>query len=245
MTSGFASRRITRDSLADELVGAIVAWRLPPARRLSEEWLARELGVSRTPVREALLRLESQRLAVRSPSGQLVVAPVSEHNVSDVFSVRIALEATAAREAAERVTDRELDDIAELLLRLAMALEAGQLRTFATYGRQFHAAVHAASRNDIAISYLATLQPHVDRYRYLTTLTEVRRPPEAEQGHRSLFLALQARDGAAAADAMTEHLAKGRKATLSAVSRALADPERFEIDLAAIGDGDTWRSPST
>lgn len=245
MANGFGSRRITRDSLGDELVSAIVAWRLPPARRLSEEWLARELGVSRTPVREALLRLESQRLAVRAPSGQLVVAPVSEHNVRDVFSVRIALEATAAREAAERVTDGEIDDMTQILLQLASALEAGQLRAFATYGRQFHAAVHRASRNEIAISYLATLQPHVDRYRYLTTLIEPRRPPEAEQDHRGLFLALQARDGAGAASAMTQHLAKGQMATLSAVKRALADPERLELDLAATGDGDTWRSPGT
>src|SRR3954453_13272993 len=99
------------DSVYATLRGAILEGQLTPGDSLIEWHVARQFGTSRTPVREALLRLESEGLAYRVPRRGLIVRHVTEHEVLEVYAVRIELEALAARQAAH---ESEPSDIAHL-----------------------------------------------------------------------------------------------------------------------------------
>src|SRR5215218_8543921 len=97
-------RSAAADAVYDALREAIVAKRLSPGDRLAEEQLAKQFGVSRTPVREALLRLEAEQFAARVARRGLVVRPIPEREVLEVYAVRAALDGLAASLAAEQAT---------------------------------------------------------------------------------------------------------------------------------------------
>src|SRR5437763_5675281 len=118
-----ASTSNAADSVYNTLRGAIVEGQLDPGDSLIEWHVARNFGTSRTPVREALLRLEAEGLAFRVPRRGLVVRHVSEHEIREVYAVRTALEALAAREAANEAMPSDIAHLRWINQRLAEAIE--------------------------------------------------------------------------------------------------------------------------
>lgn len=210
-------RRVTRDSVYDEIRGFIVEWELDPGERLSEEGLAERLSVSRTPVREALHRLEAEGLVVRNSNGSLSVAEASPHAARSVFKVRTSLERVAAREAAQRATEEEIEAMDRALAAMEVAVRLGDLRLVGTYGREFHALVHRACRNRICIAFLEQLQPHVDRYRMLTTGYDEQRSTHALEQHRSLLEAIKNGDQDLAEELAGTHTTTGEEIAIRAI----------------------------
>jgi DNA-binding GntR family transcriptional regulator len=110
------------DSVYLTLREAIVDGQLEPGDSLIEWHVARQFGTSRTPVREALLRLEAEGLAFRVPRRGLVVRKISEHEIFEVYAVRISLETLAAREAASEAMPSDISQLRWVNQRLAEAL---------------------------------------------------------------------------------------------------------------------------
>lgn len=216
-------RRVSTEDLAYlELRDVLARGEYPPAAQLSEEALATRLGVSRTPLRQALGRLRSEYLVDRSPGGRLFVTPVSPENARDIFAVRLALEHLALQQAFPHVTDQLLAVLRSLLAQMASLGEANP-DAVANYGGEFHATIYRAGGNEVNLALLAQLQGRIDRYRFLSTSTGVRRNRSAIREHQQIVAALEARDLPAAAAALDTHLQAAQTSVLGALRKLSGD----------------------
>jgi len=193
-----------REQIKDVILQRIVAGEYSPGERLVETRIAQELGVSQAPVREALRDLEQLGCVVHEPFRGCSVRAFSAEELLEAFPVRAALEALAARLAAERITEDELLRLAELLQRMRAAAQRGEAHDQSQANASFHATIVRAARNPtlerqwsflepFSRTYLTVSQPGLD----LLALSE---------RHVPILEALRARDGEAAAAAMHQHL---------------------------------------
>lgn len=204
-------RRVKRSSGFVEEVFEIIradimSLRIPPDSRISIDHLARELGVSQTPIREALSMLEAMGLVTRRRFAGYCSAPqLNTRQLNELFEVRLLLEPYAARRAAECMSAEQLDQIREL----ARSMEPGDSRTsydrFAVQDSQLHDLIAAASGNPLIQDALGRLHTHLHIFR-LRFHDEV--TTEACAEHAVLIDALSRRDGAAAEAAMRRHIEK-------------------------------------
>lgn len=222
-----AKRIILPDSAYLRIRDSIIHGQLPPKRQITEEGLADDLGVSRTPLREAITRLQADGLVVRAPNRRLFIAPVSVHEAENLFAVRMALEDLALTEAAERMTDELLMELGASLGRMERAYRSGQ-EDVAEGGRSFHDVLYHAAGNVINQEILWRLAVKVDRYRYIATGGGTRRQRQALRDHRAIHSALVARDVPAARAALRVHLDGARGEVL----KVLRGAERATRPLA-------------
>lgn len=156
---------MNRTSLADrayeELRSAVVAGRLQPGTLMVETDLAQMLGVSRTPVREALVRLELEGFVVRRPGGGLEVHWHTRKSLDDLYLVRELLEGYAARLAASRISDRELDHLDELLQADVEAYRHHKIDQLAALNEEIHGLFLEASRNRTLKTLVAELRERI------------------------------------------------------------------------------------
>lgn len=205
--SGPLVGRDRRVSPYDRIRDAILDGTLPPGSPLVESQVAEWCEVSRTPVREALTRLEQDGLVERGERG-LVVRERSPEEVLDIYEVRIVLEVTAARVAAERRTSFDLVRL-ERLLKVCMDADPRDGGALADANRAFHQGVWAATHNDALMDLLARLNMHLVRYP-ATTLLHPGRWEEAIVEHRAMVEAISDRDGPRAAELAAHHFEGAR-----------------------------------
>lgn len=213
MSSGARGTGATRDGVLQRestyaaIRDLIVTGKLAPGYSLPETTLAEQFQVSRTPIREALLRLEQDGLIERIDRG-LVVRELSPEDIIDFYETRVVLEATAARTAAERRSDH---DVARLYA-LADHVEAAGTDDPALMVEtnvDFHRAIWRASRNMALIDLLERLLMHIGRYQE-TTLSFPGRWSQANVEHRALVDAIRDRDAVRAAAVATDHFSSAR-----------------------------------
>lgn len=191
---------------------AISTGEFAPGEPLVELQLAARYGVSRTPVREALRRLEQDRLVERGARG-LAVRRVDAQEVLEIYEARMVLEAAVARAAAERRSDVDLAVLQSMIdADRRDAPAAGEER--ARRNHEFHAAVWAASRNRVLVDLLERLGMHLLRHPE-TTLAWPGRWEQALDQHQELVDALHRRDGDAAAEVATRHFSDARDVRLA------------------------------
>ncbi len=141
-------RHSLTEQVYDAIRDAIVSKALPPGIRLSEAALAEKFGVSKTPVREALLRLGAVGLVENEASGTRVVTP-SRDRIRHAYEVRGGHEFTAARLAATRTTPEEVADLQRIAEQSVVSAEAGDARAFRDFDAQFHREVARAASNPL------------------------------------------------------------------------------------------------
>ncbi len=214
-----------REVVFDTLREAIINGTLRPGERLMEIQLAEELGVSRTPVREAIRKLELEGFVVMVPRKGAYVAGISLKDIADVFEVRAALEALAAGLAAERVTGDELEELERILVRKAKIIEDENLSLFVESDTKFHDALYRMSRNQRLIQILSNLQDEIQRFR-AASLAYPGRMSEALEEHRKIVEAVAERNIAQAQKLAQEHIENAENSLLEAVRRK---QEREEI----------------
>jgi DNA-binding GntR family transcriptional regulator len=191
----------------ERLKQAIVTGELAPGQQLVETVLAQWCQVSRTPVREALTRLEQDGLVLRTDRG-LVVRERSPEEILDIYETRIVLEATAARVAATRRSAIDLITLRRIADGLER-LDTPDENAMASANRDFHRALWRATHNDSLIDLLTRLDLHLARYP-ATTLSQPGRWAEANAEHRAILDAIEAQDLALAAELASGHFAKAR-----------------------------------
>jgi DNA-binding GntR family transcriptional regulator len=185
--------RTTAEAVYRALRQGIVHGKLAPGERLRSDALANELRVSRTPVREALRKLEAEGLVEHSGS-RLVVRALSEQDLTELFYVREALEGMAARLAAENATPSEIAEIRELLDDMEAVRGRGALDALRQLTGEFHQSVARASHNNRLAQALTTLLDNVRKIQTSTLFGEGR-AAQALQEHRDLMAAIAAHDG--------------------------------------------------
>jgi DNA-binding GntR family transcriptional regulator len=184
---------------------AIVSADLAPGRRLSENELAALLGVSRTPVREALQRLREERLVEIVPQLGTFVTRISETAVSDAQFVREALECAAVRGAALRARDQDLAALDAIIARQDAAEETADFARFYVLDDELHHALCDLSGHEIAWSLSQRAKGHLNRVRRLS-LPEPGYLMEMISEHRAVVAAVAERDPDAAEHALRHHL---------------------------------------
>ena len=193
-----------RERAKDVILQRIVSGDYPPGSRLVETRIAQELGVSQAPVREALRDLEQLGCIVHEPFRGCSVRAFSAEELLEAFPVRAALEALAARLAAERITEGELLRLAELLDTMRAAARRGDAHAQSQANASFHATIVRAARNVTLERQWQLLEP------FSRTFLTVSQPGldllALSERHIPILDALRARDPDAAAAAMHQHL---------------------------------------
>jgi DNA-binding GntR family transcriptional regulator len=214
------------DSAYARLRSEILSWQLEPGSVLAEVELSSRLGISRTPVREALARLVADGLAEPQGGRGLVVTPVSVENVTELFELRQALEQQAAALAAERrdpAVFRTLQD--ELREVPALLASADPLRrAYYDLVARFDDAVDEAVRNPYLVGALNAVRIHLARIRRLSHDNPARLL-EAAREHLLIVDAIVDGDVRLAADATRVHLYRSLQSTLGSLEAEITVPE--------------------
>jgi DNA-binding GntR family transcriptional regulator len=195
----------------------IIEGSLAADERLTEPVLSARLGVSRTPVREALRLLQAEALVVEQPTGGVRVAPLAVTDLHRVYDVRARLEGLLARDACERARPADVQQLARLvsLMDAVRDHEDEVLRI----GAQFHGQIEALADNRWCSELLRQIRGHVDRYRSLSARERVGTTDHVDE-HREVAHAIASGDPDAAERAMREHIE--RSAAMAA--KALGEP---------------------
>jgi len=187
---------------------ALLAGRLPAGEMLSEGDVATELGMSRTPVREAFLRLSTEGWLRLFPKRGALVVPVAPGEAEAVVDARLLLESHAVdvvvRAAANR--DALVAVLRSLVARQREAVAAGDLEAYAEHDAAFHQAVVAAGGNDLLTGFSVTLRERQRRMVALSVGAAGERAPGFVEGHEALVAAIEAGDAAAFRDRLRAHL---------------------------------------
>ncbi|MCW1384967.1 GntR family transcriptional regulator [Novosphingobium sp. KCTC 2891] len=211
------------DRAYEAIRSMILSGELPAGSQLGEEALAEKCGVSRTPVREALRRLESDLLVTRTDTQRSFVADWSIDDVADAFELRAMLEGKAARRAAERMTDDALDRIraANRQIDGALSKPGGDVAGFLEGNREFHTVILEVAGSRRLAALLGTLieQPVVWRTAHHYGRDALRR---SHGEHEELIAAFARRDGAWAEAIMVGHILRAYHAYADA-HRGLTD----------------------
>ena len=179
--------------------GLIVSLALPPGAVIDERELMRQIGLGRTPVREALRKLAQEQLVEVFPRRGMFVTGVDVRDLARISEVRTALEPEAARLAAERATDEERQELADLSDEIARGDDLMGL------DERIHRAIYAAAHNDLMEKTLGEYYVLALRI-WMIALDRAEDLEEAVEAHRDLIQAIIVADGDRAADLMRDHV---------------------------------------
>lgn len=207
-----------REIVFETMREAIIHGVLEPGERLMEVQLAEEMGVSRTPVREAIRKLELEGFVVMVPRKGAYVADISFKDVADVFEIRAALESLAAGLAAERITDEELDELERLLVQVAETAEKNDLERLVEVDTLFHDTIYRASRNQRLVQIVSNLREQIQRFRK-TSLGAPGRMKITLEEHKKLVEAIAERDVSLAQQLAQEHIENAENQMLEVLRR--------------------------
>ncbi len=154
-----------RDVVFNTLRQAILRGELKPGERLMEIQLANKLGVSRTPIREAIRKLELEGLVLMIPRKGAEVAEITEKSLRDVLEVRRALEELAVELACEKITDVQIQELRDAAEEFRESLKEGDITRIAEADVKFHDVIYMATDNQKLIQLLNNLREQMYRYR--------------------------------------------------------------------------------
>ena len=154
-----------RDVVFNTLRKAILRGELKPGERLMEIHLANKLGVSRTPIREAIRKLELEGLVLMIPRKGAEVAQITEKNMQDVLEVRKALEELSVQLACERITPEQVEEMKMAAEDFRKVLKSGDVTKIAEADVKFHDIIFAATNNQRLITLLNNLREQMYRFR--------------------------------------------------------------------------------
>ena len=193
------------------ILEAIEAGLFKPGDRLVESELADKFGVSRTPVREALQRLETQSMLTRD-GRSLIVASLDHNQLSELYAVRGELEGLAARLAARHATEEELHVLRQMVSD-DRALLGGDPRLLSRANKRFHKQIHLASHNRFLVQQLDLVHRSMALMTTTSFAAEGRDGPALAE-HERIVGALEAHDGDAAYQALKSHISKAYETRL-------------------------------
>jgi DNA-binding GntR family transcriptional regulator len=187
---------------------------LPPGLNVNQEQLAADLGVSITPLREALRRLEMEGLIRLEAHRTVVITPLTGLELDELYVIRIELDSLAAGLAATHATEVQLTTIGQLARQKSAREPVAQLER----NRAFHRAIYASSGNGALITYLDQLWDRTDRYRLILVKEELISGPASRQDHIDIADAVADRDADRAQRLTREHIARSRVLIASIMS---------------------------
>jgi len=199
-----------RERAYEHLKASILSGRFNPGERLAEEHLAKELGISRTPIREALHKLESEGLIKPLASRGFVASQDSKGDIEELFAIRAVLEGYALRLICGRVTEVVLAQLEETVEKAEEALRRHGLDEIFQWNTRFHDTLHDLITDKRRLYHqMVTMRQYVLRYRK-NTLQYPDGGARTVDGHRKILLALRLRDPDLCERVMREHIQQSK-----------------------------------
>lgn len=194
-----------RDVVFNTLRQAILTGELKPGERLMEIHLANRLGVSRTPIREAIRKLELEGLVIMIPRRGAEVAQITEKNLKDVLEVRRALDALCAELACDRISEEEVLRLKEACTAFANATKTRDAKIIAKADVALHDIIVQATNNNRLITLVNNLSEQMYRYRFEYIKDETQHQRLVEE-HRTIYESIVRKDKEAASNAARIHI---------------------------------------
>jgi len=209
----------------EQLLSMLVTMQILPGARVGIDAVARKLGISQTPIREALTQLEAEGLVYKTPNiGYRASEQMTEREVDDLYALRLLIEPYAAARAAESIGDQDqtaLEKIAEEMSSIQTRSDVAYAR-FAEADAMLHRLIATASGNRLIAETIDRLHVHLHIFRFLYNTNA---PEEAAEEHARVIEAVIAREPATAEQAMREHLNCSRARINLARSRLARQPD--------------------
>ena len=205
-----------REVVFNTLRRAILKGELKPGERLMEIALAERLGVSRTPIREAMRKLEQEGLVVMVPRRGAQVANITEKDLNDVLDVRMALENMAIEKACQYMTGEEMDSLREAVENFENMIEEGNLIELAEADVKFHEIIYKAANNKRLNQVLNNLREQIYRYRMEYLKEEDMRKVLVKE-HEEIYQSIRNRDVKRAQEISFHHVENQRKAIICTI----------------------------
>lgn len=210
-----------------QLLSDLREGRLSPGDRLRETELAERLGVSRTPVREAIRQLEADGIVAHVPRQGASIRTLDYAEVMELYEMRAVLEGTGARLAARAASDIEVEELCDMNRQLAAL---GNVPDAFALNRQFHSALLEAARNRFLTRSVQALQKAL-LILGPTTLTESDRAEQAVEEHTRILDAILDRDGARAELAMRSHIEAAQRVRVRSLRARPDKGPNYDGDL--------------
>lgn len=205
-----------REVVFQTLREAIITGSLKPGQRLMEVQMAESMGVSRTPVREAIRKLELEGLVMMIPRKGAYVTDVSIRDITDVLEIRAELEGLASSLAAERITQDELEHLELVLYQFNKAIECGDVEKLIEKDVEFHNIIYNASRNQRLVAIVNSLREQVQRFRVMY-FNEVQKSPKIVAEHQEILDAIAERNVDKAQSVARKHIQNAELFILSSI----------------------------
>lgn len=199
------SHRPLRELVYEELRNLILSGEIKPGTRMMEIELADSMGVSRTPIREAIRKLEKEGLVTIEPRKGAYVSTISMNDIVNIIQIRGTLEGLAATLAATRIKEIELMKLKEASQAFDRAVEEGNTKEMISNDTLFHHIIVEASGNDLLIKMVTDLQEIVLRFRYLY-YKDFKRAEKMPPEHANILRAIETGSGETARSAAEFHI---------------------------------------
>ena len=197
------------DQVFERLEGDIITGVYPRGEILTELKLVENLGVSRTPIREALRRLAQERLIEETAKGSLVLG-ITVDDLIDIMDIRQCIEGLAAYYATKNITDEELDQLRQINELQDFYFEKRDLERLRQMDDRFHIAIYEISKRSVICDTLRPLHRKTQRYRRIS-IGDDARLANSIQEHKNIFAAIAAKDADLACELITKHIANAKE----------------------------------
>ncbi len=207
-----------RDVVFQTLRQAILKGELEPGERLMEIHLAQKLGVSRTPVREAIRKLELEGLVIMIPRKGAIVAEITVSELEDVLEVRLALEELAVKHACRKHTDEQVAKLQRAAAEFRRVLHGSDISAYAQADEEFHEIIYRMTENKRLVQILNNLREQMYRYR-LEYLKDKSSHAQLVCEHDEIVSALADGDEEKALRVMTQHVERQKEYIIQRLTR--------------------------
>ena len=215
---GKMKRLSTADFAYDQLKTRIIELDLAPSLHIKEEELSQELNISRTPIRQALYRIESEGLMYKHANGRMFIADISIRDVQEVYTVREQLECLIAREVSQNISEDSLYRLEDKIALMKRAIEVQRNHEVIKLGADFHKILYDLSTNKTAKRFLSQLRDQIERYRRVGGYKNPDYSPNVPlQEFSNLLQSLKTKDADKVEEAMHAHM----KRSLASLEKAV------------------------
>ena len=208
--TNFARKRLS-EIIYEDLKRKVQRGLISTEERLQEDNLTKNYGTSRTPIRDALRKLEQENIIEKLPYGGYQVKELTMDAVEEVFGIRGVLEGYAAVLATQRITEAEINEMEDILSKSEKALQENDYEAFIESNTEFHAKLYSASRSEYLLKLLQNLTDYFYRYRRIIDRTRSHLE-DSHRGHKKMMEKMRERDESAAEAVVREHIRQALRA---------------------------------
>ena len=223
----FQERKSLGEHVFESLKQAINQGNITAGEWLVESHIAETLGISRTPVREAIHKLEREELIERQPRGGFTVLGLNRSDIEETFGIRSVLEGYAARLAAQKHKKEELEPLEKKIKEFQKALDRKKMNELTAINTEFHDLLYALSKSPKLISIINSLRDQIYRFRKMN-LKEEKFAATSNQDHIQMLQSIRNRNAESAERLTREHILKGREIVLKEFDKQKRPDQRKE-----------------